>query len=86
METGESRLFEGFISLHNSIKNNWTLEQLNWKLYDAGNDEEWDGLTGLFIELVNADKTLLEDSYIRKYCYERRRWKYIDYCRGCFVC
>ena len=26
--------------LHNSIKNNWTLEQLNWKLYDAGNYEE----------------------------------------------
>ena len=52
--------------LHNSIKNNWTLEQLNWKLYDAGNYEEWDGLTGLFIELVNADTTLLEDSYIKK--------------------
>ena len=53
--------------LHNSIKNNWTLEQLNWKLYDAGNYEEWDGLTGLFIELVNADTTLLEDSYIKKW-------------------
>lgn len=25
--------------LHNSIKNNWILEQLNWKLYDAGNYE-----------------------------------------------
>ena len=53
--------------LHNSIKNNWTLEQLNWELYDAGNYEEWDGLTGLFIELVNADTTLLEDSYIKKW-------------------
>lgn len=53
--------------LHNSIKNNWTLEQLNWKLYDAGNYEEWNGLTALFIELVKADKTLLEDSYIKKW-------------------
>lgn len=53
--------------LHNSIKDNWTLEQLNWKLYDAGNYEEWDGLTALFIELVKADKTLLEDSYIKKW-------------------
>ena len=26
-----------------------------------------DGLTALFIELVNADKTLLEDSYIKKW-------------------
>ena len=50
-----------------SFKNNWTLEQLNWKLYDAGNYEEWDGLTELFIELVNADKTLLEDAYIKKW-------------------
>ena len=53
--------------LHNSIKNNWTLEQLNWELYDAGNYEEWDGLTALFIELVNSDKSLLEDSYIKKW-------------------
>lgn len=43
------------------------MEQLNWKLYDAGNYEEWDGLTELFIELVNADKTLLEDAYIKKW-------------------
>ena len=53
--------------LHNSIKNNWTLEQLNWKLHDAGSYEEWDGLTTLFVELVNADKTLLEDLYIKKW-------------------
>lgn len=26
--------------LHNSIKSNWTLDQLNWKLYDAGNYNE----------------------------------------------
>jgi len=53
--------------LHNSIKNNWTLEQLNWKLYDAGDYEEWDGLTALFVELVNANKSLLEDSYIKRW-------------------
>lgn len=27
----------------------------------------WDGLTTLFVELVNADKTLLEDTYIKKW-------------------
>lgn len=53
--------------LHNSIKNNWTLEQLQWQLYDAGNFEEWDGLTGLFVELVDANSTLLEDAYIKKW-------------------
>lgn len=53
--------------LHNSIKNNWTLEQLQWKLYEAGNYEDWDGLTELFIALVNADLTLLKDAYIKKW-------------------
>ena len=53
--------------LHNSIKNNWTLEQLNWKLYDAGNYEDWDGLTGIFVELVEKDASLLDDTYIKKW-------------------
>ncbi|MCI5620657.1 MAG: hypothetical protein MR355_03720 [Lachnospiraceae bacterium] len=37
--------------LHNSIKNNWTLEQLNWKLHEAGDYKEWDGLTSLFVNI-----------------------------------
>ena len=35
--------------LHNSVKSNWTLEQLNWKLYPTGDINEYDGLTGLFV-------------------------------------
>ncbi|MDE5801801.1 MAG: HNH endonuclease [Lachnospiraceae bacterium] len=53
--------------LHNSIKSNWTLEQLRWELKEAGNYEEWDGLTTLFVELVEADSSLLEDAYIKKW-------------------
>lgn len=53
--------------LHNSIKSNWTLEQLNWKLYDAGDFDKYDGLTGLFIKLVEADMKLLSDSYIKRW-------------------
>lgn len=53
--------------LHNSIKNNWTLEQLQWELFDAGDYQEWDGLTGLFVELVEANTEMLEDSYIKKW-------------------
>lgn len=53
--------------LHNSIKSNWTLEQLNWKLHGAGKLEDWDGLTALFVKLVEADSSLLEDSYIKKW-------------------
>ena len=53
--------------LHNSIKNNWTLEQLQWSLYPAGDCTEWDGLTGLFIKLVEQDKELLKDAYIKRW-------------------
>jgi hypothetical protein len=53
--------------LHNSIKSNWTLEQLQWKLYDAGRFEDWDGLTGLFLKLVEQNDELLKDSYIRRW-------------------
>ena len=53
--------------LHNSIKSNWTLEQLNWKLYDAGDYDKYDGLTELFTKLVEADKKLLSDSYIKRW-------------------
>lgn len=53
--------------LHNSIKNNWTLEQLQWKLYDAGDIAVWDGLTSLFVQLVEKDEALLLDAYIKKW-------------------
>ena len=53
--------------LHNSIKNNWTLEQLQWKLYPAGDYMKWDGLTNLFIKLVEQDKELLRDAYIKRW-------------------
>ena len=53
--------------MHNHIKSNWTLEQLNWKLYPAGSMDEWDGLTSLFVSIVENDDNLLKDSYIKKW-------------------
>lgn len=53
--------------LHNSIKSNWTLEQLHWKLYDPGDYAKWDGLTSLFAKIVNANPALQDDLYIRKW-------------------
>lgn len=53
--------------LHNSIKSNWTLKQLGWKLYEAGDYAQYDGLTGLFIKLVSGDEGLLRDDYIRRW-------------------
>ena len=53
--------------LHNSIKSNWTLEQLQWKLYEPGSYAQWDGLTDLFVSLVMNDTALLQDTYIKKW-------------------
>ena len=52
---------------NNSIKSNYTIDEIHWKLYPKGNISEWDGLTGLFLELVNRDNELLKDSYIKSW-------------------
>ena len=58
--------------LHNSIKSNWTLQQLNWKLHDAGDFHKYDGLTGLFVKL------LLKDTYIKRWYRLSVTVKHID--------
>jgi hypothetical protein len=53
--------------VRNAAKANWTLEELGWSLRPAGSLAEWDGLMGLFMELVDADPSLLEDGYLRRW-------------------
>ena len=52
---------------NNSIKSNYTLDELQWKIYPRGEIVEWDGLTSVFLKLVEKDKELLEDHYIRSW-------------------
>ena len=52
---------------NNSIKSNYSVEEIGWKLYPSGSLKEWDGLTRLFLELVDKNNELLEDSYIRNW-------------------
>ena len=52
---------------NNSIKSNYTLDELQWKLYPRGEIVEWDGLTSVFLKLVEKDKELLEDHYVRSW-------------------
>ena len=52
---------------NNSIKSNYTLDEIHWKLYPKGNISDWDGLTKVFMELVDKDKELLNDSYIKNW-------------------
>ena len=52
---------------NNSIKSNYTIDEIHWKLYPKGNIADWDGLTSEFLKLVDQDKTLLGDSYIKSW-------------------
>lgn len=55
-------------SLPNSnAKNNRTLHDIGWELQKAGNLSEWDGLSKIFIAIVEKDTALLTDSYIKKW-------------------
>jgi hypothetical protein len=52
---------------NNSIKSNYTIDEIHWKLYPKGNTADWDGLTTLFLQLVEKDKELLKDAYIKSW-------------------
>jgi 5-methylcytosine-specific restriction endonuclease McrA len=52
---------------NNSIKSNYSLDEINWELHPSGSVREWDGLTKLFIGLVDQNKELLQDSYIKSW-------------------
>lgn len=52
---------------NNSIKSNYTIDEIHWKLYPKGDITNWDGLTKVLIELVEKDKELLKDSYIKNW-------------------
>ncbi len=53
--------------LRNAAKANFTLDELGWSLCEPGRMEEWDGLTGWFVDQANADRTILDDTYFRQW-------------------
>jgi hypothetical protein len=54
--------------LRNSIKSNWTLEEIGWDLIDGGRLEDWDGLMGWFLEYTSKNEKVLEDSpYLQRW-------------------
>lgn len=58
--------------LNNSIKANWTLEELRWELCAGGALTEWDGLTKQFLSLSEAVPELLTETYIRRWYHASR--------------
>lgn len=52
---------------NNSIKSNYSLEDINWKLFPKGDLNVWDGLSEFLLKLVDNDLSLTEDMYIYKW-------------------
>ena len=53
--------------VNNSAKSNFTLDQLGWTLKDKGDIHSWDGLSKVFIQIVEQNKTLLGVGRIKDY-------------------
>lgn len=50
----------------NLAKGNWTIEELGWNLYPSGCSRDWDGLSDVFVQLV--EKFDPDVAYIRTWC------------------
>lgn len=53
--------------LHNNAKANWTLSELGWHLWPAGDFQQWNGLLCWFTSYVAEHPDLLKDSYFRQW-------------------
>ena len=53
--------------LHNTAKANWTIEELGWRLYPAGDLENWDGMARWFLDFTGGHPEMLADAYVRRW-------------------
>lgn len=53
--------------LKNSIKSNWTLDELGWELHPSGDLNDWDGLINWFLKYTETNPELFEDQYLRSW-------------------
>lgn len=49
----------------NSIKSNWTLDELGWQLLPSGNINNWDGMLQWYIDQVEENNTFLSTTYFK---------------------
>ena len=59
--------------LHNSIKSNYTLEQIGWQLRPSGNFHEWDGMIHWYISYIEAHPQLKSFHYFKSHYNLARR-------------
>jgi hypothetical protein len=53
--------------LRNSAKSNWTLDELEWKIYPSGELSNWDGLTTWFLSYTGRHPTERDHRYLREW-------------------
>lgn len=53
--------------LRNSAKAHWSLEELDWELHEPGLLDEWDGLTGWFLEYTAAHPEVMSSGYLKRW-------------------
>jgi hypothetical protein len=53
--------------LSNAAKANWTLEELRWTLRPVSGDDGWDGLEGIFLDLMRQRPELEQVPYLRRW-------------------
>ena len=53
--------------LTNNLKSVWTSEQLGWELLPPGDRRVWDGLLTWFVECIEKDQTLLNETYFKRW-------------------
>lgn len=67
----------------NQAKSRFKLDQLHWTLYPEGAIEDWDGLSSLFLKIVEKDPSLLRNRAIRDW---QRATAAIAHNRTCTNC
>lgn len=53
--------------LRNSAKAQWTLDELGWELHEPGSLDEWDGLTGWFLDYTAAHPKVVSSGYLKRW-------------------
>jgi hypothetical protein len=53
--------------LTNSIKANWTLEELQWQLHPPGDPRDWDGMVGWLLQQLDRDRAMAAHPYVKRW-------------------
>ena len=51
----------------NQIKDQWTIEELGWRLHEAGDSANWDGLLGWYMRTIDQNRQHLDVPFHRRW-------------------